>query len=194
MIYNELNKEQKRIIDEQRIRTTEPPEEFPERPVRNKDLRNQRVQDEASQTPGKKFEMRQRSVALAYEAVKSEAKLYLREQYTNNNGVMFCQLCKSALPFRLPSGTYYFEAVETIAGLSKRYRETFLALCPNHAAMFLYANEQKETIQELLVTAVGLEVELTLGGEVKTILFTETHIADIQACLQSQVVEEKNPA
>ena len=97
---------------------------------------------------------------------------------------MFCQLCKKLpLPFRLPTGAYHFEAVEIVAGLSKRYRETFLALCPNHAAMFLYANEQKENIQELLETAVGREVELTLGGEAQTIFFTETHIADIQACL-----------
>jgi hypothetical protein len=50
--------------------------------------------------------------------------------------------------------------------------------------MFLYANEQKETIQELLETAVGIEVELTLGGKAQTILFTETHIADIQSCLR----------
>jgi hypothetical protein len=177
--------EQERILEEYKRRTTEPPEEFPEQPVRNKELRNQRVQDEALQTPDKETQIRQRSLALRYEAVKSEAKLYLREQYTNSNGVMFCQLCnKLPLPFRLPNGAYYFEAVESVAGLSKRYRETFLALCPNHAAMFLYANEQKETIQELLETAVGIEVELTLGGKAQTILFTETHIADIQSCLR----------
>ena len=51
--------------------------------------------------------------------------------------------------------------------------------------MFQYANEQKENIQELLETAVGREVELTLGGEAQTILFTETHIVDIQACLRT---------
>ena len=57
--------------------------------------------------------------------------------------------------------------------------------------MFQYANEQKENIQELLETAVGREVELTLGGEAQTILFTETHIADIQACLRTTEETER---
>jgi hypothetical protein len=186
--------EQERILEEHRMRNTESPEEFPVQPIKNKELRKQRVQDQATQTPDKESQMRQRSVAVGYDAVKSDAKLYLREQYTNKNGVMLCQVCKSALPFQLPSGGYYFEAVEMAEGLSKRFRETFLALCPNHAAMFQYANDQRDNMQELLETAVGLEVEVTLGREPATILFTETHIADVQACLESQGMEEKDPA
>lgn len=134
--------EQERVLEEHRTRISAPPEDFPVKPVRNKDLRNQRVQDQASQTPNKEIQIRPRAVAIGYEAVKDDAKMYLREQYTNENGVMFCQVCKSALPFLLPSGMYYFEAVETVDCLSKRFRETFLALCPNHAAMFKLANDQ----------------------------------------------------
>ncbi len=44
--------------------------------------------------------------------------------------------------------------------------------------MFLYANEQKETIKELLETAVGLDVELTLGEEAQIILKTSVQSAD----------------
>ena len=177
--------EQERILAEHRARTDESRQEFPVRPIRNKDLRNQRVRDEAEKTPGKESQIRQRSVAVGYDVVKSAAKLYLREQYTNGNDVMFCQVCQAALPFRLRSGGYYFEAVEAVDGLSKRFREMFLSLCPNHAAMFLYANENRDEMQELVEVAAGLEIEVTLGGERSTILFTETHLGDIKACLAS---------
>ncbi len=177
--------EQERVLEEHNARKAEPTEEFPARPVRNKDLRRKRVGELADQTPDKQSQMRPRSVAVGYEAAKSEAKLYLREQYTNVNGVMFCQACKAALPFRLPSGEHYFEAVEAVDGLSKRFRETFLAFCPNHAAMFQHANDQKGAIQELVEAADGLEVGVSLAGEAITIHFTETHIADIKACIES---------
>jgi hypothetical protein len=181
--------EQARLLEEHRSRTSTG-DEFPDHSIRNKELRVQRIREEVAQTPLKQSEVRQRSVSVGYEDTKSSAKLYLREQYTNSNGVMCCQVCQSALPFRLPTGEYYFEAVEAISGSSRRLRETFLALCPNHAAMFQYANDQRERIQELLETAVGQEIELTLGGQATTMRFTETHIADIQTCLAHQSLEE----
>jgi hypothetical protein len=184
--------EQVRVLEEHRARSTGPEEEFPIRPLRNKTLRTRRIIDQAIQTPGKETQMRTRSVSVGYDSAKTEAKLYLHEQYTNGNGIMFCQVCKAPLPFRLPSGSYYFEAVELVDGMPKRFRETFLALCPNHAAMFQYANEQKLSMQNLLEVAVGLEVEVTLGGEPATIIFTETHIADIKACLESSEISEKS--
>ncbi|WP_029972134.1 sacsin N-terminal ATP-binding-like domain-containing protein [Paraburkholderia graminis] len=186
--------EQERILAEHRAQTHESHEEFPVRPIRNKPLRNQRVRDEAEKTPDKESQTRQRSVAVGYDAIKSAAKLYLREQYTNSNDVMFCQVCQTALPFRLPSGGYYFEAVEAVDGLSKRFREMFLSLCPNHAAMFLYANENRDEMQELVEGAVGLEIEVTLGGQPSTVLFTETHLADIKACLALPDSDEREVA
>ena len=186
--------EQEHILAEHRARTDESREEFPVRPIRNKDLRNQRVREEAEKTPNKESQIRQRSVAVGDDAVKAAARLYLQEQYTNDNDVMFCQVCKAALPFRLPSGGYYFEAIEAVDGLSKRFREMFLSLCPNHAAMFLYANENRDEIQELVEVAVGLEIEVTLGGQPSTILFTETHLADIKACLALPDIDESQEA
>lgn len=178
--------EQARMLNEWGSRTANMGEEFPERPIRNKELRTQRIQEQAVQTPAKLSEVRQRSISVGYDEAKTSAKLYLREQYTNSNGVMCCQICQSAMPFRLPNGEYYFEAVEAISGSTKRFREAFLALCPNHAAMFLYANAQRERMQELLETAVSQEVELTLGGQITSIRFTETHFVDIQASLKCQ--------
>ncbi|CAJ3822292.1 Uncharacterised protein [Burkholderia pseudomallei] len=177
--------EQERILLEFRAHLDETPEDFPVRPIRNRDLRNQRVRDAAKMTPDKELQVRPRSVAVGYEAIKTAARQYLQDQYTNDNDVMFCQVCKAALPFRLPSGDYYFEAVELADGLSRRFRETFLSLCPNHAAMFAYANENVNEMLNLVDEATGLEIEVTLGGEPSTILFTETHLADIRTCVAS---------
>jgi hypothetical protein len=87
------------------------------------------VREQAEQTPEKQSEVRSRAVAVGYEAAKSAAKLYLREQYTNSNGVMFCQVCKDELPFKLPNGAYYFEAVEISDALAKRFRGVSEFLC-----------------------------------------------------------------
>jgi hypothetical protein len=118
-------------------------------------------------------------------AAKVEAKLYLTDQYTNNHGQMICQVCKDELPFKLPNGAYYFEAVEVVTESSKRFREGFLALCPNHAAAYQYANSQKNSLLELIASASGNEISVTLGGNETTIYFTQVHLADINACFES---------
>lgn len=182
--------EQERILTEHAQRNSQSLEEFPDRPVRNPIIRESRVRDQAQETPNKESRTTQRTVAIGYDAAKVAAKLYLKEQYTNDSGVMFCQVCRAPQPFRLPSGSHYFEAVEVDNALAKRFRETFLALCPNHAAMFRYANSQKDCMQEQLAVATGTEVEVTLAGETKIIQFTETHIADIKACLASSDFED----
>lgn len=181
--------EQERLLAAGRSHTAEEIE-LPERPVRNVDLRTQRVGEQAKQTPDKTSELRTRAVQLGYEAAKAEAKLYLMEQYTNRHGQMICQVCQAELPFRLASGQHYFEAVEVIENSQKRFRETFLALCPNHAAAFRYANAQRNSMEELIAMANDREIEIALGGEETTIYFTEMHLADIRACLASVVSED----
>lgn len=185
--------EQDRILQEYARRSEASAGEFPMRPVRNKELRGQRVRDQAASTPEKESELRSRAVAIGFEAAKAEAKQYLQDQYTNENDVMFCQICKGPLPFRLSSGQYYFEAVEATSGANKRFREAFLALCPNHAAMFQYANDDRDNMQKLLERAAGhgeLEVNITLAGEAASILFTETHLTDIRACIEALSLEQ----
>lgn len=161
------------------------PVELPERPVRNADLRSERVGEQAKATPEKSAVIKPRSVQLGVEAAKLEAKLYLADQYTNTNGQMICQACKGELPFKLPNGSYYFEAVEIIRGAPKRFREGFLALCPNHAAAYQHANAQCNSMYDVIATATGNEVELALGNIETTIYFTQTHLADAKACLGS---------
>ena len=169
-------------VEEERV-------ELPERPVRNSDLRTARVGEQARLTPEKEAEVRARSVQLGVEAARIASKQYLEDQYKDSRGLLICQVCKDKMPFKLPSGGFYFEAVEAVAGLEKRYRETYLALCPNHAAAYRHANSQVDIMEELIATAVGREVEVHLGGEATTIYFTEMHLADVRACLAAEAEE-----
>jgi hypothetical protein len=161
------------------------PVELPERPIRNAEIRADRVRDQANATPEKSSVIKSRSVQEGVEPAMQEAKGYLRDQYTNPNGQMICQACKEELPFKLPNGAYYFEAIEIIRGAPKRFREGYLALCPNHAAAYQHANAQSGSMSDLIATAVGSEIEITLGNIETTIYFTETHLADAKACFDS---------
>lgn len=166
------------------------PIELPERVVRNPDLRQQRVGGEARKTPEKSAVQRQRSVQVGVPEAKAAARTYLVDQYTNSNGQMICQACIDELPFKLPTGEYYFEAVELAADSPKRYRETYLALCPNHAAAYQYANAQRNSMGDLVTMAASNEIEIVLGGEVTTLYFTQMHLADAKACLDLEESEE----
>ncbi len=158
--------------------------------MRNPDLRRKRVDDEAKNTPAKQSEVRERSVQLGVAEAKAAAKTYLFDQYTNSQGKMVCQVCKGEMPFKLPTGEYYFEAVEVLADSPKRFREAYLALCPNHAAAYQYANAQRNQMQELVATVTGNEIALALGGEVTSAYFTQMHLADVKACLRPSEDEE----
>ena len=175
--------EQRRFWNERQHRKE--PTELPERPVRNVALRQTRVGEEAKATPGKQSVLRERSVQLGTGDAKAETKRYLVDQYTNSHDEMICQVCKNELPFRLVDGSYYFEAVEVLLDSPKRFREAYLALCPNHAAAFRYANSQRNQMRDIVVNTSESEneIEVELGGELMTIYFTATHLADVQACL-----------
>jgi hypothetical protein len=177
--------EQRRILAVTDQRADEPVE-LPERPVNNPELRRRRVSEEARRTPDKDTAVLERSVQLGAAEAKAQAKLYLMDQYTNSKGQMVCQVCKGELPFKLPTGSYYFEAVEVLAESPKRYREAYLALCPNHSAAYQYANAHRNQMQELIETASGSEIEVALGGAVTTIYFTQMHLADLRACLEEE--------
>jgi hypothetical protein len=189
--FNRLPREEKdRILSEAKRRRAEPIE-LPKRPVRNPEIRTQRVGADARATPEKSVATRERSVQLGVAEAKAEAKAYLKDQYTNANGQMICQVCKDELPFKLASGGYYFEAVELIANSPRRYRATYLALCPNHAAAYQYANAQRDSMGEVVATASSTEVDIALGGRETTIYFTQMHLADAKASLETDDVEGK---
>lgn len=183
--------EMKRMNEKKRVSLQEKTE-FPERAAHNPERRALRVAEQARQTPEKSSELRTRAVQIGEADAKVEAKIYLKGQYTKPSGQMFCQACDKELPFKLPSGGYYFEAVEVVHRSTKRLRETFLALCPNHAAAYQYANAQKDEMQELITAASGCEVKLELGGKPTTLYFEPVHLADIRACWSADDSSEED--
>lgn len=99
---------------------------------------------------------------------------------------MICQICKSVLPFKLDNGSFYFEKVEFLTELTKRYHQNYLALCPNHAAMFQHANGSRDILMESFTDLTDNRLPVVLAQQEETIYFTKTHIADLKAVIGAE--------
>jgi hypothetical protein len=174
--------EQERILaDLERNSVTE----LPEHESANPDRRRRRVGEHALDAPERRSEERSRSVSVGLDAVKQEAGQYLREQYTNGDGEMICQICERRMPFTLDDDSPYFERVEFLPGLKKRHYQNYLALCPNHAAMFQYANGSADVLQSLFTKLTGNKLKVVLARNESKIYFTKTHAADLNTVVQA---------
>jgi hypothetical protein len=175
--------EQVRILaDQERKAAAELPDHEPSNPER----RAERVGGQAAIAPERRSEERTRSVSVGLETVKQEAAQYLLGQYTNSDGEMICQVCKGPLPFKLDDGTAYFEKVEFLVNLKKRHYQNYLALCPNHGAMFQHANGSSASIRSLLLKMTSNELKVVLAQKDMSIYFTKIHIADLKAVIQAE--------
>lgn len=156
--------------------------EFPERTSANPERRAAKLRDRLVKSPARTRETRDRTVRTSETAARADARTYLRDFYTNNDRVMVCQACCRPMPFRLPGGDYYFEAVEFFADLRLEYRENYLALCPVCAAMFRHATEtDPEQFRDALEEASDLSIEVTMAGESRRIRFVDDHRTDLLA-------------
>jgi hypothetical protein len=171
--------QEKLLADFKSRQNVQLPEHEPHNPV----LRAARVAQEASNAPRKIAEERMRSVSIDLDNVKEQAAEYLREQYTTD-GEMICQICKDVLPFKLDDGRHYFEKVEFLEDLKNRYYQNYLALCPNHSAMFQHVNGSRKHLKELFVGMADQRLEVFLAQEDATIYFTKTHIADLRQIIE----------
>ena len=100
------------------------------------------------------------------------------------DGEMFCQVCKATMPFKLDDGSFHFEAIPFLPILTKQHYQNYLALCPNQAAMFQYANGSTSLMRSLFVDLEITELEVVLAQKEMTIRFTETHIADLKRVIE----------
>ena len=139
----------------------------------------------AVDAPERQTEERTRSVSVGRDAVKQEATQYLSQHYTNVDGDMICQLCKGQLPFKLDDGTDYFETVEFLPELKNRHYQNYLALCPNHSAMFRYTNGSAASLIDMVKVQIGNEIEVVLAQIPITIYFTKTHLADLKTVINA---------
>jgi len=161
---------------------------FPTRTVTNPERRQERITDQLSESPKKEYEERERSVRTTRGAI--DPSLWLREQYTNDDGQMVCQICKKEMPFRKRSGEHYFEAVEAFSQdhFPVEHEAQFLALCPLCAAMYKELVKKDEAamtdLREALLNMDSLEAPLRLGDLETTIQFVETHLCDVKTILE----------
>ena len=185
--FAELAPETRRRILEEHEATTELPNNRPSDPKR----RSEAVREQARDAPERTTEERTRTVSVNREAVKKEKTVpYLRGLYTNDDGVTICQVCKQALPFKLADGHYYVEAVEFLPTLERHHHQNYLALCPNHAAMYMHANDSMSTMKGTFLALHRSELEVILAGEVATLYFNESHILDLQVVIDEEETEE----
>jgi len=174
-------KDQERALLEYRRRARA---ELPEHVPSNLARRRERVIAQLADAPIRRVENRTRSVSVSRDEVKEEAKQYLRHQYTVPNGEQVCQICRDELPFRLHDETFYFEAVELIVDLDAHYVQNYLCLCPNHAAMFKYANAARESFAKRLASQTDNEMSVVLAGREESIYFTKAHLADLSSIVE----------
>jgi len=159
---------------------------IPDRPLANPERHAQNVREQAMQAPDKQSEIRERSVSIGREDVKELADTYLREHYRNADGEVTCQICEGPLPFKLDDGREYFEVVEFLPELTKRHPQNYLALCPNHSAMFRLVNGSRETMREAFQTLSDNELAVMLAEQDLTVYFSKTHIIDLNAVLDAE--------
>lgn len=173
--------EQERILAEcERRGSVILPENEPKNPPR----RHERVLTRASTAPVRRTDERTRSVSVGRDDVKDEAKQYLRQQYTNDDADQICQVCKDVLPFKRDDGSYYFETVELLPELRRHHDQNYLCLCPNHAAMFKYANGSRDALRDSIAEQKTNELTVILAQNDETIYFTKTHLTDLQAIIE----------
>lgn len=167
--------------------------DLPDREPANPERRAERVGGLASNAPERLTEQRTRLVSVGREAVKEETAQYLRQQY-ESGGEMTCQICKGPMPFRLDDGSPYFEKVEFLPELGRRHFQNYLALCPNHAAMYAFTNGSGEFLKDLLLEIEGNELDVIIAQRDETIYFTKTHIADLKAVIEADEADESGGA
>jgi len=158
----------------------------PDRPLANPERRARNVRDHALKAPDKETEIRERSVSIGREEVKEQADTFLREHYRNADGDVTCQICKGPLPFKMDDGREYFEVVEFLPELRKRHPQNYLALCPNHSAMYRLVNGSRDTMREAFQAIEGNELPVVLAERDMTIYFSKIHILDLHAVLAAE--------
>ena len=187
-----LNRENPETIQEflqqQKKKRQTPP--FPERKSNNPDRREERVKEQIADAPDKEYKQQQRSVRTTRGEI--DPRIYLENQYTNDDDQMICQICQKEMPFKKRDGEYYFETKEALSRdyFAKEHEAQFLALCPVCAARYEeFAKKDGDAMKRMydfLKNSDALEIALQLGELKRSLRFVETHRQDIRTILQNE--------
>lgn len=164
-------------------------EPLPTSQTSNSDRRREKAAQQAKQAQDKRYEEVTRSIRTTAYINDPQAKEYLRNHNTNENGNVICQLCNNKMPFKIGNNDY-FEAVQFIRSIGKEIDANRLALCPNCAAEFSYVCDTSDKDKNTLLLSINNFSEdksvINLSLPVHSSLrFTQRHLIDLQAALRS---------
>lgn len=143
-----------------------------------------KIADETRSTPEKTRETRERIVDPEYGRAQSDARTYLTNQYINEDGIMYCQLCQAPQPVIL-DGVPHFEAVTCVGDINAHFEHNNLALCPNHAAMYKNSSLKSDAVQHAVLECENQKIPLNLAGNMVELYFTQQHLGDLRAALSA---------
>ncbi len=156
--------------------------DLPDKESPNSERRAGKIADKTRSTPEKTHGTRERTVDPDYGGAQGNARTYLEHQYTDDDGVMFCQLCQTPQPVML-NGEPHFEAVDCVGGINAHHEQNNLALCPNHAAMYKNSGLAPDVIQRAILKCEDQKIPLDLAGNEVELYFTQEHLDDLRTAL-----------
>lgn len=185
-LLKENGKSPDEIISQFKVNIKKEKPAFPTRAVSNPERRQERVSEQLNDATEKEYEERDRSVRTSRGTIDPD--VWLRNQYTNVDNQMVCQICKEEMPFRKRNGEYYFEKVEALSkDFTKEHEAQFLALCPLCAAMYKeFVKCNKDAMIKFkkdLMISEETEVPLDLGERKTSVRFVKPHLDDIKTIL-----------
>jgi len=161
---------------------------FPERNSANPDRRKERLENTIPDAPDKKYEDKKRSVRTS--SPDGDPKVWLKNQYTNDDEQLICQICQLEMPFKKPDGEYYFEDVEIFDKtiFDSENEEVYLALCPICSAKYkIYIKKNNDALNKLkesIISSESPEIDIDLDTKA-SIRFVETHFQDLKTILRA---------
>lgn len=172
---------------------------FPVNSVSNPDRRKKQILSELEEAPDQEYAEKVRSVRTTRGMI--DPKTWLREQYTNDDDQMVCQMCHEEMPFKYRGENYYFDAVEILKDhFTKEYEAQFLALCPEcspkYRTFIKQVPEAMDRLRQQLIDSDesgGFEIPLKLGDWHTSLRFVERHWLDMKTVLGFYTRQPKQP-
>ncbi len=163
--------------------------QFPSSDIPDPERRKRKIEEQITDAPLRQYEKKERSVRVSRDPAKQDVDAYMRDWYTNDDGLMICQICKDVMPFKNRKGLYYYEKVEAFK-LEIECEANNIALCPVCAAKYKEfiirdSNNARENLKKLLLNSETSEIGISLGEESSTIRFVEKHWFDLKTVLES---------
>jgi hypothetical protein len=164
---------------------------FPELASEDPSRRAELAAGDAASAPIRQTVEKVRQIVRGRTQTSEETRTYLKQNYTDSDGVMICQSCHCSMPFTLKNGSWYFEAVQFVPGRKRIHKANALAMCPLCAARYKYVRETKDDrlIEDLLEIVVGagdgsIELPVLIAAQRTVLRLTGKHTIDLQAALR----------